>query len=344
MNGKLAWDHIDVGLTERFLEIEWKKATHNRLSPPCGKVHGMVVHHSSLEALEKTFDIDKKKLVCYHCGVACDLKGMIEERRDFLKDINAIKNEPYVEPEKLKKDIVELREKRNQDVGFRYRIEFSKIGPITFISHLDLQKVITRIFKRAALDTLHSEGYNIRPLLSFGPALTLGISSLTEYFDVRVPREWNDFESVLTTLQKHSETGVIFKAVSVITSKTLSIQDSAKSFTYFVPVRSNDEIENVVSELNSLDMIMIQSYSKKEEKLVEKNIRPLLLGLSSGVLGLSENIIEVIDEVSPCRMPGIYVKTEVKQGAGIRPSEIIELLTSRGLQVERPIKIGIELI
>jgi hypothetical protein len=37
MNGKLAWDHIDVGLTERFLEIEWKKATHNRLSPPCGQ-------------------------------------------------------------------------------------------------------------------------------------------------------------------------------------------------------------------------------------------------------------------------------------------------------------------
>ena len=86
MNGKLAWDHIDVGLTERFLEIEWKKAIHNRLSPPCGKVHGMVVHHSNLETLEKTFDIDKKKLVCYHCGVACDLKGMVEERRDFFQE------------------------------------------------------------------------------------------------------------------------------------------------------------------------------------------------------------------------------------------------------------------
>ena len=60
LKGKLAWDHIDVGLTERFLELEWKKATHNRLSPPCGKVHGMIVHHSNLEDLSKTFDIDKK--------------------------------------------------------------------------------------------------------------------------------------------------------------------------------------------------------------------------------------------------------------------------------------------
>ncbi len=344
MNGKLAWDHIDVGLTERFLEIEWKKATHNRLSPPCGKVHGMIVHHSSLEALEKTFDIDKKKLVCYHCGVACDLKGMVQERRDFLTGMKAIEDTPYVQPEKLKKDIVELREKRNQDVGYRYRIEFSKIGPITFISHLDLQKVMTRIFKRAGLETLHSEGYNIRALLSFGPALTLGISSLTEYFDVRVPAEWNDFNSMMIRLQEHSEPGIIFKNISVITNKTPSIQDSAKAFTYFVPIKSSAEIKHVVDELNQLEEIVIKSYSKKEEKLLDKNIKPLLMEIKPGDLNLPENILETIDEVSPCRLPGIFIKTEVKQGAGIRPSEIIELLTSKGLLVERPIKVGIDLI
>lgn len=343
MNGKLAWDHIDVGLTERFLEIEWKKATHNRLSPPCGKVYGMIVHHSNLETLEKTFDIDKKKLVCYHCGVACDLKGMVEERRDFLKGMNAVKDEPYVQPEVLRKDIVELREKRNQFVGSKYRIEFSKIGPITFISHLDLQKVMMRIFKRAGLETLHTEGYNIRPLLSFGPALTLGISSLSEYFDVRVPTEWNDFDFVLTKLQEHSEPGIIFKNISVINNKTPSIQDAAKSFTYFVPVRSEDLSEKVVTDLKGQDSIIIQSYSKKEEKLLDKDIRPFLLNLNIGKLNLTEKELEIIDEVSPCRLPGIFVTTEVRQGSGIRPSEITELLTSRGLTIERPIKVGIEL-
>jgi radical SAM family uncharacterized protein/radical SAM-linked protein len=343
MNGKLAWDHIDVGLTDRFLEIEWKKATHNRLSPPCGKVYGMVVHHSNLETLEKTFDIDKKKLVCYHCGVACDLKGMVEERRDFLKGMNAVEDAPYVEPEVLKKDIVELREKRNQTVGFKYRIEFSKLGPITFISHLDLQKVMTRVFKRAGMETLHSEGYNIRPLLSFGPALTLGISSLTEYFDVRVPVEWTDFPEMMKQLQTHSEPGIIFKDIFAITSKTPSIQDSAKSFTYFIPVKTNDVITKVVEELKSQDQIIIQSYSKKDEKLLDKDIRPMILDITSGDLKLGETIMDIIDEVSPCRMPGIYITAQVKQGASIRPSEIIEVLTSRGLDVERPIKVGIEL-
>jgi radical SAM family uncharacterized protein/radical SAM-linked protein len=342
MNGKLAWDHIDVGLTERFLEIEWKKATHNRLSPPCGKVHGMVVHHSNLETLEKTFDIDKKKLVCYHCGVACDLKGMVEERRDFLKGMDAISDAPYVQPEVLKKDIAELREKRNQAMGFKYRIEFSKLGPITFISHLDLQKVMARVFKRADMATLHSEGYNLRPLLSFGPALTLGISSLSEYFDVRVPEEWKNFEEILKKLQMHSEPGIVFKEITVINSKTPSIQDAARSFTYFIPVKEGSQ-EEVLTKLSSQEQILIKSFSKKDEAYFEKDIKPLIVSMNQGDLKLPESIMEVIDEVSPCRQPGVFITTQVKQGSGIRPSEIVEMLTSSGLMVERPIKTAIEL-
>ena len=343
MNGKLAWDHIDVGLTDRFLEIEWKKATFNRLSPPCGKVHGMIVHHSNLETLEKTFDIDKKKLVCYHCGVACDLKGMVQERRDFLVGMKAVKHEEYVAPAVLKKDIAESREKRNQFTGSKYRIEFSKIGPITFISHLDLQKVMARIFKRANLETLHSEGYNLRPLLSFGPALTLGISSLTEYFDVRVPTEWTDFDEILNTLSKHSEPGIIFKKITVINNKTPSIQDSAKTFTYFIPVKEDGKVAEVVANLKSQESIIIKSFSKKDEVMLDKDIRPMLIDLDSGMLNLNEQILEIIDEVSPCRMPGVFIKASVKQGTSIRPSEIVDVLTAQGLTVERPIKIAIEL-
>lgn len=343
LEGRLAWDHIDVGLKDRFLELEWKKATKNRLSPPCGKVAGMIVHHSNLEALEKTFDIDKKRLVCYNCGVACDLKQMVEERRDFLKGMNAIKNEEYVQPEVLRKNIVELREKRNQTItGYRYRVEFSKIGPITFISHLDLQKVIARIFKRADLETLHSSGYHVRPLLSFGPALTLGISSLVEYFDVRVPEEWTNFEEVLSLLNSHSEPGVFFRNISSVDNKTVSIQDAAKSFTYFIPVKEGDKI-SVKNKLLNSETILIQSYSKKDETFLEKDIKPFLIDIAEGKLELSEHLLDTIDEVSPCREEGLFIQAMVDQGRSIRPSELTELLTSMGLGIERPIKVGIEL-
>lgn len=344
VKGKLAWDHIDVGLTERFLELEWKKATHNRLSPPCGKVAGMIIHHTNLEALEKTFDIDKKKLVCYHCGVACDLKGMVSERRDFLKDMNSIEDLPYVEPEVLKKNIVELREKRNQAVGNKYRVEFSKIGSITFISHLDLQKIMSRIFKRAGLETLHSEGYKLRPLLSFGPALSLGISSLCEYFDVRVPTEWTDHELMLAELQKHSEPGIVFKKITEITSKTPSIQDAAQSFTYFIPIKSTIDLKAMAEKLKSQEQLLIQSFSKKDQKQIEKDVRPFLLEVSAANLELSEDIMSTINEVSPCRGQGLMIKTKVNAGSGIRPSELTDLLKTFGAEIERPIKVSIELV
>lgn len=344
MDGQLAWDHIDVGLTDRFLEMEWKKATKNRLSPPCGKVAGMIVHHSSLEALEKTFTMDKKKLVCYHCGIACDLKGMVEERREFLGEMNAVDHHDYVAPENLRKDILDFRERRGQTMGFKYRIDFAKVGPITFISHLDLQKVIARVFKRAGIETFLSEGYHIRPLLSFGPALPLGISSFCEAFDVRVPEEWTDVTSILAKLHEHAEPGLLFQRISLLSSKTPSIQDQAQSFTYFVPVRNQDRIKDVVLALNSETEIMISSWSKKEGRDVQKDVRPLLLEMTSSGLDIPMDVQDLIDEVSPCKMDGILVKTVVKAGSGIRPSELIDLFTARGLQVERPIKVGIELL
>lgn len=343
LDGQLAWDHIDVGLTERFLDLEWKKATRNRLSPPCGKVAGMIVHHSDLESLEKTFSVDKKKLVCYHCGIACDLKGMVEERREFLTEMKAVEHHEYVAPEVLRKEILDYREKRGQFVGFKYRIEFAKVGPITFISHLDLQKIMSRVFKRAELETLHSEGYKLRPLMSFGPALPLGISSLCESFDVRVPTEWADPSEILARLQEHAEPGLVFKGVSVINAKTPSIQDQAKAFIYFVPVRNSAEAAKVVSTLQTEEKILIQSYSKKEGRDVEKDIRPMLLNVEQGRLDVPGDVMDLIDGVSPCKMDGVIIKTAVKSGTGIRPSELLDLLKALGLEVERPIKISAEL-
>ena len=96
--------------------------------------------------------------------------------------------------------------------------------------------------------------------------------------------------------------------------------------------------------MTALTEIKIKSFSKKDQALLEKDIRPLLVDVKAGMIGLDEKTLSIIDEVSPCRKPGIFITTFVKQGSGIRPSELIEVLSSRGLEVERPIKTGIELV
>jgi radical SAM family uncharacterized protein/radical SAM-linked protein len=85
VSATLPWSHIDVGLEEGFLASEYRKALASRLSPPCGKVAGTFVHHTHAEGARA----DARKLVCYDCGVACDLGLMRAERVTFLEKLGA---------------------------------------------------------------------------------------------------------------------------------------------------------------------------------------------------------------------------------------------------------------
>jgi radical SAM family uncharacterized protein len=85
VTARLPWDHIDVGLEDGFLLAEYRKALKGRASPPCGKVAGMLIHHTNLEEAEP----DRRRLVCYDCGVACDLTKMREDRLVALRALGA---------------------------------------------------------------------------------------------------------------------------------------------------------------------------------------------------------------------------------------------------------------
>jgi radical SAM family uncharacterized protein len=87
VTARLPWDHIDVGLEDGFLLGEYRKALAGRASPPCGKVAGMLIHHTNLADAEP----DRRKLVCYDCGVACDLTKMRDDRLVALRALGAVR-------------------------------------------------------------------------------------------------------------------------------------------------------------------------------------------------------------------------------------------------------------
>ena len=109
VTARLPWSHIDVGLEDGFLADEYRKALQNRLSPPCGKVAGAFVHHTNLEDA----NADARRLVCYDCGVACDMTQMRDERITFLTRLGAgkrslpiIKNQPAINSPAITEAIV----------------------------------------------------------------------------------------------------------------------------------------------------------------------------------------------------------------------------------------------
>src|SRR5262249_43355779 len=99
LDARLPWDHIDVGLAPDFLAKEYQRALRNRLSPPCGKPFRAKVHHTNLEEAVA----DQRRLVCFDCGIACDMSKMREERIQFLTRLEAFRPEkpsstPPLEP------------------------------------------------------------------------------------------------------------------------------------------------------------------------------------------------------------------------------------------------------
>ena len=67
---------------------------------------------------------------------------------------------------------------------YRYRCRHLKLVPFHLLSQLDLNRFWDRVLRRAELPIAFSQGFNPRPLLSFGPATVTGVISWTEYLDM----------------------------------------------------------------------------------------------------------------------------------------------------------------
>ncbi len=212
ITARLPWDHIDVGLEDGFLLSEYRKAVKNRLSPPCGKVRGHLVHHSNLQEAEA----EKGKLVCYDCGVACDLSAMKAERLVYLRSLGA--HVPTPPSDKVVRATKEIkgqkhptpREDDNKDeVTRRIRLRYAKVGRISYLGHLDTMRVLIRLFRRADIDVAYSKGFSPKPQMHFAPALPLGVSSFGELADVVVVSTMSS-EEMYRRLVEVSPEGLMF--------------------------------------------------------------------------------------------------------------------------------------
>jgi radical SAM-linked protein len=211
VSARLPWSHIDVGLEEGFLDREYRKALRNRLSPPCGKTVGSFVHHTNV----KDAEAEKRRLVCYDCGIACDLTQMKQERIGFLQSMDALEPREAPSPSESPPgdDLVDRRPFHGVDQGppMRVRIGYRTIGRTAYTSHLDMVRSFPRMLRRVGLPLYYSEGFRPLPRLTFGPALPVGTASLCEHVDVRLrAAESPDLDNLCARLNDAALDGIEF--------------------------------------------------------------------------------------------------------------------------------------
>lgn len=144
----LPWETIDIGVTKEFL---WKE------------------YHKAL-ALDITTDCRK---VCHNCGIGCKNTVSSEQPAGNSQSPNNYGTYVGYKPGKQFKPV-------------RIRVEFAKINRLKYLSHLELVTLLHRAMRRAGVPLEYSKGFHPSPKMSFGPPLGVGISGLSEFFDMEV--------------------------------------------------------------------------------------------------------------------------------------------------------------
>jgi radical SAM-linked protein len=334
VTSKLPWDHIDVGLEPGFLAKEYKKALKNRLSPPCGKAVGQFVHHTSADE----HDADAKKLVCYNCGVACDLGAMRTERRDFLLKLGALtKKVRPVTPSSVGDGAREQKPvgKRmptaqfDQGTPLRVRIAYTKLGRAAYRSHLDLVRLLPRIFRRLDLPLYYSQGFHPKPEMSFGPALPLGVASHAEYVDVKlVQAPGIDEASVRERLCGASLEGITFRDARVLGANDAGVAKVIDTAEYVVGLLPSELAElglgtNAALAAHFAARLALPLTVVRDMKGIKRTIdvSHYLRAVSAGEGADALHAAGLRGELTPFR----FVVNVSGQG-GVRPSEVLATL------------------
>ena len=249
VDARLPWDHIDIGLEPGFLAEEYRKALKGRASPPCGKPFGAKVHATTVEAAET----DARRLVCYDCGIACDMSEMRQERLVALRGLGDMKGQRHgrerLETEEAAERVASapanvvpverLRGRLNpsrhaEDSAFkaaaeapycRVRLFFSKSGPMCFMGHLDLLRVIPRMLRRAGVEVSFSRGFTPQPRMSFGPALALGVAAREEVveLDLLLPGAAEDMAGLWSEERRAAEAAALHERLAAVAPPGLAI-------------------------------------------------------------------------------------------------------------------------
>lgn len=139
------------------------------------------------------------------------------------------------------------------------RLNFSKTGRAIYISHLDVNRMMTRAVRRARLPMWYTEGFNPHPYIAFALPLSLGQSSDCEYMDIRIEGDMTD-EEVMTRLNDTLPEGLKILSVGAPVHDAKEIEKAQ----YFVKIIfANSEDASAFAE--KADVLI-----KSEELIAEK--------------------------------------------------------------------------
>jgi radical SAM-linked protein len=168
------------------------------------------------------------------------------------------------------------------------RLCYEKLGRAAFGSHLDLVRLLPRLFRRLSLPLYYSLGFNPKPVMVFGPALSLGVLSLSEYVDIKLAAKLEDVDcdALPELLSNSSIDGVRFVA-----ARALGAQDPKLS-------RVIDYAEYAIAlPRAALDLLGLRDADELARFVAERRHGPLVVRRNIDGVGKRVDVAQYLEMV-----------------------------------------------
>lgn len=199
------------------------------------------------------------------------------------------------------------------------RMKFIKGEEVKYISHLDLQRAFQRALRRGEMDIAYSQGFNPHPKISFAMALSVGMTSESEYVDIEL-NDWYDADELIIKLNDVLPKGLQIKECIISDEKHPSLMSTIRMGLYSIKLYMQNtpnklEIEKRIKEFLMQKEIKVQRTNKRGN-LVEKDIRQLIETI----------IVERVEKNI------IYIELKLATGSqnNVKPELVIEKLADFG--------------
>ena len=179
------------------------------------------------------------------------------------------------------------------------RVKYKKEDEMIFISHLDLQRLLQRAFRRAKINLSYSEGFNPHPKMSYGNALALGVESQGEYVDIEIEDDI-EVKQFLERINEQLPDGIKFVKGQEIDPKTPSLSSIIVYGEYIfnidleVPLSKEFVKSRVLNFVKSKEIIVTKK--NKKGKKVEVDIRPMIRNFD--LVSLDDNRVTFVSTIA----------------------------------------------
>lgn len=164
------------------------------------------------------------------------------------------------------------------------RLRFSKTDRCKYISHLDINRCMSRALTRAKIPLWYTEGFNPHPYMSFSLPLSLGIESFVESMDIRIIGDITNDE-IKKKMNEMLPDGI--RILEVYDDFRQDKDIAYSDYVFRIQFKDNETAMQKINNVLKSDEIIAERKVKKGKRKIfkEANLKPLIQKFNSSIRG-----------------------------------------------------------